>query len=564
MLSCLRVRNLAIIDELELALGPGLTVITGETGAGKSILVGALHLVLGARARPDVVRAGAAQAEVEALFSVEPARLAARLSALDLPAEDEVLVRRVVPAQGKSRASVNGRLATASQLQALAAGLVDLCSQHEHHTLVDPATHLGHLDRYGALEGERARLEAAHEQAMAARLALDEAERALREREERQELLRFQLAELQRLRPRPGEDEELRVEQQRLANAERLMVAGRAAEHRLYSGDGAICGQLDRLGQDLLQLQRLDPSLATLSERVAAAATELHELARDLGAWLYGLRAEPERLAAIEERLHALRGLARRFGGSLEAAIAHGQRAEAELAALGELDDRVEALRAELGEALEAAAALARAISTRRQALGAELGPRISGELAGLGMGEARVRVEVSPAGAARPGELEVQGCRLGPSGIDRVEFLIAPNPGEEPKPLWRVASGGELSRALLALKCVLPGVDPDGLYVFDEVDSGVGGAVAEVIARKLRELSRQHQVLCITHLPQVAAYADQHLRVEKAVEGGRTRSRIVPLDASTRREELARMLGGIEITAGSRAAADALLQAAR
>ncbi len=564
MLSCLRVRNLAIIDELELTLSPGLTVVTGETGAGKSILVNALNLVLGARARPEVVRAGAEQAEVEALFSIDPVRMGPRLAELGLDADEEIVVRRTVLPQGRSRASINGHLATASQLQALAQGLVDICSQHEHHTLVDAGTHLDHLDRFGGIEAEREQVAAAFGQAAQAARQLAETREQLRQRTEREELLRFQLSEFERLSPRPGEEDELRTERERLAHAERLTQAARSAEHRLYTADDAVCAALDRVVHELRQASRHDPSLSPIAERIESASTDLSEAARDLSLWLSHLQVDPARLAEIEERLHALKGLARRFGGDLQQALAHAARARDELSGLDELDARLQDLQAELDRALDQAATGARALSVRRHALAAQLGAGISAELGGLGMGHARVLVEVAPLGEAKGAELSVDGARLTAAGIDRAEFLIAPNPGEDPKPLGRVASGGELSRALLALKCVIPGIDPDGLYVFDEVDSGVGGAVAEVIARKLRAISRQHQVLCITHLPQVAAYADRHLRVEKEVVQGRTRSRIVALDEAERREELARMLGGIEVSEGSRLAADALLQAAR
>jgi len=563
MLTVLRVRNFAIIDEVEVALGPGLNVVTGETGAGKSILVDALHLVLGARARPEVIRAGADQAEVEALFCVDPVRMGPRLEAMGLPAEEELLVRRLVLPQGRSRAYVNGHLATASQLALLAQGLVDICSQHEHHTLVDPASHLGHLDDFAALPPVVVQVGRAHAAAAAAVAALDRARAALAERGEREERLRFQLAELDRLAPQPDEEESLRAERERLVHAERLAQAAGGAEHALYSADEAITATLSQLCQELRQASRHDPALAELAGRLDGARLELEEAARDLGAYARAREADPVRLLEVEERMHALRGLARRYGGSVESACRHAEQAREELLALDAVEERVEALEAAVAEALGQARAVAGRLSRERHAHARALGEAISQQLDGLGMGGARVQVEVAPVGEARPGELSLDGARLTPHGIDRAEFLIAPNPGEEPRPLRRVASGGELSRALLALKCVLGGVDPDGLYVFDEVDAGVGGAVAEVIGQKLRGIGQRHQVLCITHLPQIAAYGDRHFRVDKIVAEGRTRSRIVALDEDERREEVARMLGGIRITDASRLAAQALLQAA-
>ncbi|RME21171.1 MAG: DNA repair protein RecN [Deltaproteobacteria bacterium] len=563
MLSVLRIKNFAIIDEVDVVLGPGLNVVTGETGAGKSILVSALHLVLGARARQDLVRSGAESAEVEALFVPGADIARQRLEALGLPADEEILVRRVVQPQGRSRALINGRLATASQLARLSAGLVDICSQHEHHTLVDPATHLAHLDRFGGLLAQRHCVEAAFRRASEAATALSDARRRLAERGERMELLRFQLAEIERVHPQPGEQERLEAELQRLAHLDRLWQAVTGAEQRLYSADDAVVGILDQVGHDLADAGRYDVALTELSQRVELLRTELEELARDLQHHGERLQAEPGRLDEVEERLHALRALGRRFGGSADAAVERAAALRDELAALEaleiELDERVAAL----AEAVDEARTHARALSAARHDRAEALGRGISAQLAGLGMGGARVEVEVSPVEGDDDDPLQVDGARLTASGIDRAEFLIAPNPGEPPRPLRRVASGGELSRALLALKCVLQGVDPGGLYVFDEVDTGVGGAVAEVIGQKLRHISRRHQVLCITHLPQIAAYADRHLRVDKEVENGRTRSRIVALSDAERREELARMLGGIEVSDASRRAAEALLDSA-
>ncbi len=563
MLSVLRIKNFAIIDEVDVVLGPGLNVVTGETGAGKSILVSALHLVLGARARQDLVRSGAESAEVEALFVPGADIAGARLEALGLPADEEILVRRVVQPQGRSRALINGRLATATQLASLSAGLVDICSQHEHHTLVDPATHLAHLDHFGGLQQQRRKVEEAFAQASAAARRLAEARQRLAARGERMELLRFQLSEIERVDPKAGEQEELEAELQCLSHADRIWQAISSAERRLYSADDAVVGVLDLVGQDLADAGRFDPALGELAGRVELLRTELDELARDLQHQGHRLQADPGRLQEVEERLHDLRVLGRRFGGTADAAVEHAAALREELSELDglelALDEGVLALRA----AVEVARTHARTLSTARHAQATALGEGISAQLAGLGMGGARVEVEVTPTAGDGDDDLQVDGARLTASGIDRAEFLIAPNPGEPPKALGKVASGGELSRALLALKCVLQGVDPGGLYVFDEVDTGVGGAVAEVIGQKLRHISRRHQVLCITHLPQIAAYADRHLRVEKEVDDGRTRSRIVALSDEERREELARMLGGIEVSDASRQAADALLGSA-
>lgn len=565
MLTVLRVKNLAIIDESEVEFGPGLNVVTGETGAGKSILVGALRLVLGARGRPELVRTGADRAEVEALFEVaQGAPVRARLAALGFELEgDELVVRRVVLASGRSRAYVNGRLATATQLAELAAGLVDISSQHQHHSLVDSATHLDFLDAFAGLSVGRARMAEAHGALVVVVRRLAELEERLRAREEREDFLRFQLGEVERLDPEPDELERLRTERERLHHAERLVGAAKAAEQRLYSGDRALCDELSRISQSLGEAAALDPAFAPLAERVETALTELEEVARDLAGYGDGLEEDPDRLEELEGRLAALQRLVRRHGGSLEEVLAFREAAEAELAELDQADGVRAALEEERSRALATAREEAQGLSTARHAAAAELGVAMTAELAELGMGQARVEVAVAPLARGGAPELAVDGARLTATGLDRAEFLIAPNPGEQPRPLRKVASGGELSRALLALKRVLAQVGPAGLYVFDEVDSGVGGAVAEVIGRKLAQVARHHQVLCITHLPQVAAYGQRHFVVEKEVREGRTYSELRRVEGPAREEEVARMAGGVEITDATRLLAAELLEQA-
>ena len=571
MLTLLRVNNLAIIDESEVEFGPGLNVVTGETGAGKSIIVGALRLVLGARGRPEVVRTGAEQAEVEALFELAPdAPARARLLELGLDdiCGDELVVRRVVAASGRSRAYVNGRLATATQLSLLAHGLVDISSQHQHHSLVDSATHLDFLDAFAGLSPGRARMAEVHGALVAVVGRLREVEQRLRQRSEREEFLRFQLAEVSRVKPRVGEVDELRADRERLRHAEKLLGAARKAEQLLYGADRSVSDLLGRVSQELTEAARFDGAFAPMAERVEAALLEVDEVARDLSRYGDGGLDDPGRLEEIEERLAALQRLVRRHGGSLEEVVAFQARAEEELKGLEDADADREVLAAERARRFEAAHAEALALSGARHAAADRLGRAMTAELAELGMGQARVEVAVAPlsgVGAVREGaELSVEGARLTATGLDRAEFLIAPNPGEIPRPLNKVASGGELSRALLALKRVLAQGGPAGLYVFDEVDSGVGGAVAEVIGRKLADVARHHQVLCITHLPQVAAYGQRHFVVAKEVRDWRTFSSIRPVSGEARAEEIARMAGGVEITNATRLlAAELLAQAA-
>lgn len=562
MLSLLRVENLAIIDRIEVELGPGLNVVTGETGAGKSILVSALRLVLGARADGGVVRTGAEAAEVEALFDLSdhPEALA-RLAAEGLGGEPEVVVRRVVQASGRSRAYVNGRLATVGHLARLAAGLVDISSQHAHHTLVDRRTHLGFLDAFAGLVGRREAVGRAHAALVAADRALAEVRDAARQRAEREDLLRYQLQEIDVADLSEEAVREWREQAQRLRHAEHLVRAAAAAEHALYAREGAICARLAGITSELRGAVARDPSLGPVVDAVEGARAELEEAARRLGAYARSLDADPGHLAELDERLAEVKRLERKYGGDVGALLRRAEEMRAELDALASLEARLDGAERAVGAALAAASAAARELSAARRQAAEGLGAAITAELADLGMGDARVEVDVAPRQGA--GGFEVDGAQLSAEGLDRVEFLIAPNPGEEPRPLQEIASGGELSRALLGLKRVLARGGPVGTYVFDEVDTGVGGGVAEVIGRKLADVARHHQVLCITHLPQVAAYGARHLHVRKEVVEGRTRTAVQRLVDGERVEELARMLGGLRITEATRRAAEELVAGA-
>lgn len=566
MLTCLRVRDLAIVAALEIELHPGLNVITGETGAGKSLLVDALELLAGARARGELVRAGAPEASVEASFDLSALpHTRERLVELLGEEPEELILRRQVKVEGRSRAFINGTMATAVQLTELAPGLVDICSQHEHHTLVDPSTHVAYLDEFGQLHGPRAEVQRAWERFRAAADRLDAAAKRARDRVEREALIRVQLEELRAIDPQPDELEELDAEHGRLAHADRLAGGARQAEDALYARDGSLSDQLARICHGLEALRGLDAELDPLIEQADTVRAEMEELGRDLGRYARSVVHDPERLRQVDERIAALRRLMRRYGGTLDALIAHKEKLEAELSGYAHIEEEVDALEAEREAAGELLVTGARALSTARHAAARRLGEAITSELRDLGMGDARVEVDVARLDGRSSGGVELGGLRYTAAGMDRVELLIAPNRGEPPRPLVRIASGGELSRSLLAIKRVLAADGPAGLYVFDEVDSGVGGAVAEVIGQKLAEVARHRQVLCITHLPQIAAYADRHMHIRKRSDGDRTRSEAITLDDDARIEELARMMGGIELTGSTRqAAAELIAQAAR
>ena len=564
MLTCLRIRDLAIVDCLDIEIGPGLNVITGETGAGKSILVDALELLLGSKGRSELVRTGADHAEVEALFEVgDDPSLARQLAGLGLEPASELIIRRRLLANGRTRAFINGQLATAQQLGSLSQDLLDISSQHEHHMLSNAATHLTYLDESAGLGPLCNEVAEKHRRAKSAFDQVEAFHAQLRDRCEREDLLRFQVGEIEAVSPQQGEESELQEQLGRLRHADALLQATSEASEALYEGDASVSELLSRIAERIGHATTLDPSLSALHDQLEGARAQLEDAGRELGAYARGVRADPERLMAIEERAHQLTRLKRKYGGTLEAVLSHLAKSREELAHLGDgegfreqLAQTAEALLAEAGEAAEE-------LSRRRKEAASRLANAVGHELTSLGMSGARIEVELSLL-EKRAGELWFRGARLSPAGRDRVEFLIGTNRGEPARPLSKVASGGELSRIMLAIKRVLSGLGPAGLYVFDEVDTGVGGAIAEVIGRKVQSVARQRQVVCITHLAQIAMFADRHFKVEKTTDGERTVSAVRRLTKREREQELARMLGGLKITAKTRAVAAEMLREAR
>lgn len=561
MLLQLTVQNLVLIERLTLELSPGFNVITGETGAGKSMLVDALGLVIGGRASPEVVRRGAREAEVEALFEVTPgSRVAAKLEAAGIPCDRELVLRRVVQAEGRSRAFANGRMCTVAQLAELSGDLCDVASQHESVALTDPATHLDTLDAFGGLETVKIELGGEVDALAALGKELEALRAADRGRAEREDFLAFQLRELDELDVQVGEETELESERARLRHAGKLGDATRGAAERLYDGERAICDELGRIEADLEAAQAIDASLAPLVRAVEGARAELADAARALGRYAETVETNPARLAEVEDRLFRISKLLRKHGPTTVELVAHRASLAAQLEGLAQAERRIPELEAAYEERLAAVAKRARALSKKRRAVAERLADAIGRELARLAMGRAKVVVDVQNAPGGGEGTIAVDGARLTRGGIDRVEFLIAPNQGEDPRPLRRIASGGELSRALLALKRVLAENGPAGLYVFDEVDAGVGGAVAEVIGHAIRDVARHRQVVCVTHLAQIAALADAHFVVDKVERDDRTYATVRRLETRQRVDELARMIGGVKVGAAARKAAEELM----
>ena len=573
MLTHLRITDFALLDDVTLDLGPGFNVLTGETGAGKSLLVDAVALLRGGRASGEVVRAGAEEARIEAVFEPAPGSMAAdslhaRLARADIePVEEGLVVRRVIGRAGgkpgRGRVWINGALSTTAVLGELAGGLIDLAGQHEHQTLTDPAQHLLILDAYGVDAAALAHMATSHGALAAAAAALSRLSLDERQRAEREDFLRFQLRELEEAAVEAGEDERLKAERERLRAAEKLHAAARRGESALYSREGAIVDELGGLVREIEEAGHADPALARLGAQVEEARVSLEDAADSLRRYADNMHADPERLGQIEDRLHLLTRLLRKHGPSLDEVIARRRQMAEELATLGAHELR----RAEAEEALQAArrhaSEAAQALHQSRATAASTLARLVSAELAALGMTGARLHAEVGER-AAREGDdpaMLFDGRRLGPGGWDRVEFLLAANPGEEPRPLQRVASGGELSRIMLALKRVLARADSVATYVFDEVDSGIGGQVADVVGRQLRQVAADKQVLCVTHLPQIAAYGDAHFHVSKRTAGGRTSTIVRRLTDEERIEELARMVGGAKVTPKARAHAEELIR---
>ncbi len=579
MLTYLRISNFAILDEVELTFGPGMTVLTGETGAGKSLVLDAVALLRGGRASADLIRTGADEARIEAVFAPPPGSAAedglrermARLGLEPVALGDEgLVVRRVLGRGGRSRIHIAGQLSTAAVLGELCGGLIDISGQHEHQSLLEVSRHLRLLDRSGVPAERLDQMAQAFTRLQEASAALQAASLDERARAEREEFLRFQLTELDNVDPQPGEDEILRKEQKRLRSVEKLLSAAQRAETCLYSGEASVLEQLGVVTRELHELATLDPEVAGFATQLSEAQALLEDVAHSVRRYTDTLGADPQRLQEIEDRLHLLGRLLRKHGPDLPTLLRKRDEMAQALQTLTQHEAAREAAQAAVTKARATAAAVAGELSRARQQVATELAHKASAALADLAMTGARLLPQLEGRAAQKGDDpaltfTATDGTvrRLGRDGWDRCELLLAANPGEEPRPLHRIASGGELSRVMLALRRILGQADRVATCVFDEVDAGIGGAVADRVGSQIRALGRNKQVICITHLPQIAAYGDDHFRVEKHVEDGRTTTRVRHLTAAERREEIARMLGGAKITAKSRAHAEELLREA-
>ena len=552
MLLEIRVRNFAVIDAVTTTFGPGLNVLTGETGAGKSMLLDAILLIRGARAQTDVIRTDTETATVEAVFDVAPRSPAAAVleeAGLGLD-QGQLVVRRELSRSGRHRAFVNDSPVTVGLLERLGDHLVEIHGQHEHQRLLEPSRQLELLDRFADAEEFRDRVGDLFAKHRAAKAELERARAAERDRAQREDLLRLQVSELDAARLREGEEEGLRVERRRLQHAERLSAGLAEAAGLLNDDDSSAMSRLHRAARLLRDLARLDPAFAVPADSVDGAGALVEDALAAVRALREGVMMAPGRLEAVDERLDVLTRLKRKYGDTESAMLAFRDEAATELERLGRHEEILAEQERMLGELDAELTAAGHELAKRRHDAAERLAGVTARELRQLGMERARFEIAISRA----PFE------EIGPRGLDRVEFRLSTNPGEDMRPLARIASGGELSRTMLALKAILARADRVPTMIFDEVDSGIGGRVAAVVAQKLAAAAEGRQVLCVTHLAPIAARAAHHVRVGKSVRGGRTRVSADPVTGEARVEEIARMVAGDRVTETARGHARELL----
>ena len=563
MLESLHIQNFAIIEDLVVPFGPGLNILTGETGAGKSILIGAIQLLLGGKGGGEQIRQGAEEAVVEGLFDLQAHEEAlSLLRERGLDRTGQVLLRRVISRGGKSRAYVNGQFCTLQMLSDLGRRWVNIYGQHEHQSLLQPDRHLDLLDEYGGLRELKARWDGLWKGWGELNDEIAEAESRMREAEARRDLWEFQVKEIESAGLDPDEEATIEQERQVLVHAERLREGLHRAEETLYGEQGSALEKLQTTLRETGDLARVDPRLAPAAEAMATAALHLEDGVQLVREHLRRVASDPERLQALEERLEEIRRLRRKYKGTIPEMLSLVEDLRARLRELVQGGEVLEGLLRRRDALVEELLALGSALTEARAMAGEALSDGVERELRDLGADRAVFQVDIT---ALKDGvRLGPDGHKASPRGMDGVEFLLSMNVGEAPRPLWRIASGGELSRIMLALKKVLAEAERVPTLIFDEIDAGIGGAVAEALGEKLSHISGVHQVLCVTHLPQVACYARHHLKVHKEVRDGRTVAGVESLGDKDRVEELSRMLGGKTITERARAHARELLGRAK
>ncbi len=559
MLEELRIRNLAIIDELKASFTGGLNVMSGETGAGKSIIIGAVSLLLGDRASGDLIRSSADSADVEALFDISgKGEIREKLERMGFYEGDELIIKRVVSRAGKNKIYINGNLATLGMLTSLSEYLVNICGQHEHQVILKSDNHIDILDEFGELQFACNEITGLYNECLALKKRLDKLESKNREKREREELLKFQLREIEEIGPQIGEDQSLLDEKKILVNAKKLREYADESHNILYVKEGSILEEFDRVINCVKNIKEIDPALKVSKEELDSIYYNLEETAFSLRDYAKELSFDQARLEEIEDRVELLGSLKRKYGGSIESVLREKEKIENGLKGISSLEEEVSQVSREISLKKDVLLQKSRALSLERLKAAKRLKGDIEREIHSMRMENTAFEVRFFDPPTGEDGNPAVHS-----RGMDVVEFYLSTNVGEELKPLNRIASGGELSRIVLAMKKVLAGTGSVGTVIFDEVDSGIGGAVAEVIGSKLRDVAKNHQVMCITHLPQIACFGDTHFLVSKTIEGERTNTQVKVLDRPQRLDEITRMLGGLDITEKTREHALEMLNAA-
>jgi len=557
MLIELRIKNFAIIDELSLSFSKGFNILSGETGAGKSIILNAVHLLLGDKATEEWIRSSEEEANVEALFDISGNLEVKQKIKEKAPQvqgtgeEDSLLIRRVISRSGRGKVFINGNLATLGALSEVGEELLSIYGQHEHQSLQRVETHIDILDEFGGLLGLREEFQTQYEEFVS---LSEEVEKIRGEKEKRakeRELMAFQSKEIEASGIQVGEEESLKEERTILTHAKKLMDFAIASEETLYSGEGSTIEKIQKILSQGGDMAAIDPSLSHLLKALDSALIQMEEIALAFRDYSRRVEISPARIDEVENRLEEIDRLKRKYGSTVEEILAFKQRADGALKSFTSDEEKLSQLESRLGPLRQIVNTLGEKLSRERKRVASELKKSVEKELNSLGMKKTIFEIDIDP-------------LPLSLKGADRVEFLISPNVGEEVKPLAKIASGGELSRIMLAMKRILAKIGGRQVLVFDEVDAGIGGAMAEVVGRKLRELSRHHQVICVTHLPQIACYADQHHSVRKEVKSGRTITLVDRLDKELIVDEIARMLGGLKVTEKTRAHAKEMIENAK
>jgi DNA repair protein RecN (Recombination protein N) len=567
MLSELNIKNFAIIDQLTISFSRGLTILSGETGTGKSIIIGALNLLLGGRASTDLIRSAEEEATVEAIFDTSHSpSVAQRLKDWGMEVEDTLLLRRTITRSSKGKVFIGNHLATVNMLSNLGEELITISGQHEHQLLLKPDQHLEIVDAFGGLMPLRNTYASHFHQLLSLTRELNTLIQVKERREERIELLQFQIKEITEANLRPGEEEKLREERRILNSSEKLFHSTKKAYETIYADRGSVLEQLKSSLRELKELSQIDARLSPLFSTLESSVFQIEDLALSLRDYSQKIEFDPKRLEEIESRLAEINTLKKKYGETIEKVLSSRDRAERELKELTESEEKIEELKGAQEKLKIETLNRARQLSQERGKVKTLLKEKMEKELSSLSMKKTifEVKAGSTPAKGEGRENFLIDNHSLYEKGMDDLEFLISPNPGEELRPLSRIASGGELSRIILAIKRIIAQEEEVSTLIFDEVDAGIGGATAEVVGKKLKEISRKHQVLCITHLPQIACFADIHYSIAKEMRKGRTVTFLKRLEGEERVEELSRMLGGREITIKTREHAREMLSAAQ